>query len=131
MNVGYVFVDHIRSQPIQLVDNRSNGLFIAWNEPGGKNDGVTLVYLYAFVLISGHSAQGAHGFSLAAGGNYHHLAVRKRFHFFFGNFKILGKMDKPVGPGNSHIGDHAFSIEDHFSAKLFRQGNDFLDSRDI
>ena len=131
MNVGYLFINHIRSHTVELVDHGCDGLLISRDEPGGKNYRVAIFYLYAFVLIESHASESRHGFPLTPCGDDGHLVIRIISDLFLRDFEVFWKFDESQFLGYAHIGDHAPSIEDYFSAKCGRKRNNLLNSGNV
>ena len=131
MNVGDLFINHVRSHTVELVDQGCDGLLISGNEAGGKNHRVSILDLYVFVLIQGHAGKGRHRFSLTPGGDDGHLVIRIIADLFFRDFEVFGKVYESQFLGYAHIGDHAPSIKDHFSAKFGRKRNNLLNPGDV
>jgi len=52
-------------------------------------------------------------------------------YFSFADLHLLRYADKSLFPGDTDIGDHAFSVKDHFPVTFYCQINDLLDAADI
>ena len=71
------------------------------------------------------------GSPLTSGGDDGHLVVGKIANLFFRNLQVFRNINESQVLGYAHIGDHASSIESHFSTERGREGNNLLNPGDI
>ena len=70
-----LFVDHLRTLAVQLVDNTGNRLFVAGNGRGGNDDPVAGLDIHLLVGGKRHPVKGGHTLTLRAGGYDHDLVL--------------------------------------------------------
>ena len=72
-----LFVDHVGTLAVELVDDLADGLLVAGDGGGGDDDPVAADDVDLLVGVEGHPVQGGHIFALASGGDDDHLVLRQ------------------------------------------------------
>ena len=75
METFALFVNHVSTFAVQLVDDSGNGLFVSGDGGSGNDDPVAGGDVHLLVGVEGHPVQGGHVFTLAAGGDDDHLVL--------------------------------------------------------
>ena len=70
-----LFIHHVRTLAVQLVDDVADGLFVAGNGGGGNNDPVAGSDVHLLVGAERHPVQGGHILTLRAGGDNDNLIL--------------------------------------------------------
>ena len=73
MEAFALFVHHIGTLAVQLVDDAGHGLLVTGNGGRGNDDPVTSYNVHLLVGIESHAVQGGHVLTLASGGHDDHL----------------------------------------------------------
>jgi len=131
VDVPHLFMNYLGSLPVQVVDDVLDGALIAGNEPGRKNNGVPRLDLEFLVVVECHSAQSAHGLSLAAGAQHDDLVSGQVAHRVRIDEVLVTDMEVAELPGDARDVDHGPSGDDDLASAGHGGVADLLDAMDV
>ncbi len=131
MNFTGRFIKDFSATPVQVIDQTVDGLFVAGDKLGGKDNRIPFIQGQRFELVHGHAHQGTLGFALAAGGQNHHTV--------WGQIPRLADIDQHIirdfeiaqVPGDTRIGLHATPGDHNFAPAVDRCLHNLLNTVDI
>ena len=131
MDAITLFINHIRTQLVQMVNGPRNQLFVTGNRSCRNNHRITGHNVHFLVVIHSHAGQGTHGLALATGGNNHYLIRSIIARLVNINNLALRSLQIAQLLGDAHYIHHAAANNCHLAVIFHSRINNLLNTMHI